>query len=42
MMGRLKSEQDQLFSSTLKMRCQTITSFGGSILLSICPGFAAN
>jgi hypothetical protein len=29
-------------SSTSKMRYRSITSFGGSTLLSICPGFAVN
>jgi hypothetical protein len=43
MMGRLNSEQGHFSTtSTLKLRCLTITSFGASTRLSICPGFAAN
>src|ERR1700684_580344 len=42
MMGRLKSEQGHFSTtSTLKLRCLPITSFGGSTRLSIRPGFEA-
>ena len=44
MMGRLKSDQRQLFYEflILAMRYPKIIWCGRSTLLSICPGFAVN
>ena len=43
MIGRLKSEQGQLFYQfNLEDAVLTITWSGGSMRLSICPGFAVS